>query len=589
MRFFIQIINLTFTSTLVMYERIVNVYNFNMKTKLKISCAFLGMTLPLFTTSCLTWKWENDDDKKIEQKTLELVNYSKEYKLKNKEMNLYFVEQGNVPYVDVDEAIRTLNGYFDLLTYFSYKKIFRPQVAFSSKSGEIVFNWRTNEIYFKNVGYENFTKQTLETNYAKNLKYTTSFYEDYSSGNIVLSLNKYNFDILRHKGKIMIPFALFNTLFCSENYFNLYFTGKKVLAIDFGINDHIENIEEIKKSEFNLQQAPLDVRQATYNHIALIMDHYYGLRKHIKIKDFQEEYLSMYKEDFLSQDSKIYSSAYAKFFHGYLDELHTSISSLSFYDDPKRKVIDLGQDIKSDFRLKYAKKRLFLTQKRKSNWDNRVLRFIDEQTAVISFDRFSTGTKEELQSTEPYKYDTYELFKKAFEAIKSKPSIKNIVIDLSLNGGGNIAAMWRALGFMTDKKIKHHSYNVLDDTLSTTSIEVDIDNDGKYDNDAYSEYNWFVQTGINTFSAANQFTNIAKEMGIAKIIGQKSGGGACSVLPVVLVDGTTIVISSNNSLLTENENKYTLVEDGIEPDLPIDYQDFYKDEILSKVIKESME
>ncbi|WP_406615228.1 S41 family peptidase [Mycoplasmopsis hyopharyngis] len=560
-----------------------------MKTKLKMGCAFLGMTLPLLTTSCLTLKWENDDDKNIEQRALELVNYSREYKIKNNKMNLYFVEKGNVPYVDVDETIRTLKGYFDLKTYFSYKKIFRPQIAFSSKSGEIVFDWKNNEIYFKNVGYDNFTEQTLETNYSKNLKYAISFYKDYSPNNIVLSLDKYKFDILRHKGKIMIPFALFNTLFCSENYFNLYYTGQKVLAADFGMSDHIENIEQIKKSEFNSQLAPEDVRHATYNHLALVMDHYYGLRKHKKIDDFEAKYLSAHKDQFLSQDAKVYSSAYGKFFHGYLDELHTSISSLSFYDDPKRKVFDLGEDTKSDFRVKYAEKRLFLTQQRKINWDNKVLRFIDDETAVISFDQFSTGTKEQLQSAEPYKYDTYELFKKAFEAIEAKPSIKNIVIDLSLNGGGNVAAMWRTLGFLTDKKIKHHSYNVLDQTLSTTDIQVDIDGDGKYDKDAYSQYNWLVQTSINTFSAANQFANIAKEMKIAKIIGQKSGGGACSVLPVVLVDGTTVVISSNNSLLTQKGNEFKIVEDGIEPDLTIDYPDFYKDQVLSQVIKNSEE
>ena len=67
--------------------------------------------------------------------------------------------------------------------------------------------------------------------------------------------------------------------------------------------------------------------------------------------------------------------------------------------------------------------------------------------------------------------------------------IKNIIVDLSTNSGGNIGAMQRGLGFITDEPILNKTYNRLDEEINIRSVEVDTDGDGNYKNDAYSEYN----------------------------------------------------------------------------------------------------
>ncbi|SYV90216.1 transmembrane protein and tail specific protease [Metamycoplasma alkalescens] len=90
---------------------------------------------------------------------------------------------------------------------------------------------------------------------------------------------------------------------------------------------------------------------------------------------------------------------------------------------------------------------------------------------------------------------------------------------------------------------------------------------------------------MNSFSAANQLTSIVKEMGIAKIIGQKSGGGMSAIMPIVLNDGTTITISSpNNAVHGENNQE---IESGIEPDIKLDYKDFYNDAAIDQALNAS--
>lgn len=92
------------------------------------------------------------------------------------------------------------------------------------------------------------------------------------------------------------------------------------------------------------------------------------------------------------------------------------------------------------------------------------------------------------------------------------------------------------------------------------------------DQEAYETVNWFFITSPVTFSAANLMTAIVKNQKLGPIFGTTSGGGAASINPFILAEGTLISISSNNliSIRTKNpDNSYTYtdVEDGIEPDL----------------------
>ena len=190
-----------------------------------------------------------------------------------------------------------------------------------------------------------------------------------------------------------------------------------------------------------------------------------------------------------------------------------------------------------------------------------------------------------------WKYDTYYLMRHCMVEIKEHPEIKDVVLDLSLNGGGNTVAMWKAIGFMTDVVIPDYAYNTLTNEFSCSETKVDTDGDGYYDDDAFDECRWTVLSSLNTFSAANNLICKVRQMGIAKVIGQRSGGGMCSVARLALADGTAITISFQNSLeyvARENDqNIYYSTEGGFAPDLEVPYEDFYDDEKIAAYVDET--
>jgi hypothetical protein len=227
----------------------------------------------------------------------------------------------------------------------------------------------------------------------------------------------------------------------------------------------------------------------------------------------------------------------------------------------------------------------------------------DGKTAVLKFDEFSTAddvdiyvtdengefvldeNDEKIVSDEAYLYDTYWLFKKAFDEISSKPEVENVVIDVSNNGGGNIAAGIKALGFIVDD-VKYGGWDQLlnVDEESVYNVETGRKDVGR-ENKSYSDkYNFSVLTSGNTYSCANEFAAVAKQAGY-KIIGQKSGGGACSIMPFALSDGYSISTSSMNTIaLYDADKNRTVYEYGIEVDAEASYADIVDIEKVAEIV-----
>lgn len=174
------------------------------------------------------------------------------------------------------------------------------------------------------------------------------------------------------------------------------------------------------------------------------------------------------------------------------------------------------------------------------------IRIIDEgRTAIVVIDSFTVDTPDE--------------FKNDLESIALKnPLVENVIVDLTLNGGGNVGAVWRVLGYMTDDVILYHSQNPIDGSKVTYEI---------YDTYYAFDYNWFVLISPTTFSAANLLAAQAKELDIATVIGVKSTGGASSISGTVLPTGDVVFYSSSNVISTKTvDGDYLSVEYGVEPE-----------------------
>ena len=135
---------------------------------------------------------------------------------------------------------------------------------------------------------------------------------------------------------------------------------------------------------------------------------------------------------------------------------------------------------------------------------------------------------------------------------------------------------------MTNDDITLESYNIRSGHVSSETFKVDANYDGNFDdNDAY-DYNYFVLSSGYSFSCANEFVNYCKKHNLAKIIGQKSGGGAFSISPAVTPFGSFFFYGSLNGFRDKNGN---LTEDGIDVDYELSYDDFYSSQALITAIK----
>lgn len=168
--------------------------------------------------------------------------------------------------------------------------------------------------------------------------------------------------------------------------------------------------------------------------------------------------------------------------------------------------------------------------------------------------------------------------------MEESPLLEEIILDLSWNTGGNIGALYRIVGFITD------------DPFRVSSIDGDTGGNGSYyveipGIDAYDELTWSLLITPVTFSAANEMATIFMQNGLGSIIGVTSGGGACSITPILLPNGTAFTTSSNNvsayrtgTGTVEDPYVYHNTEFGITPDYPIAIDDIYTESVLLDIL-----
>ena len=179
---------------------------------------------------------------------------------------------------------------------------------------------------------------------------------------------------------------------------------------------------------------------------------------------------------------------------------------------------------------------------------------------------------------------------------QNDPNIHNFVIDLSTNGGGSADVLLALISLINgDRKGALQYQNVLQGQNITQSFLIDRNFDGRFDEaDAAVHYdlNFAVLVSQESYSCGNLFPSMFRDMGLM-VLGERSGGGACTILGLNTADGFYYHISDYQMRLT-NDN-WEVIDGGIEPDVKLvktdadgnkDYSDFYDLALLSNLINE---
>ena len=554
----------------------------------------------LLLSSCWFWwgsidGWIDDTETDRYVRDLSIVNLAKDdYQINEGKLYLdYFNEYEDVPYVRLWEFLYAFRGYFDY-SNFSYETNREDDVftLYYKKSHPIVFNSTDNTI--KAASYNEFlwcSVPSSSTNYHEHLERTNDFY--YREATFEIDLDDYGFEIVDGYQMVYLPLFVLNTLFCAMGGLNVFYNGDKVYAAV----GEVRNIPGYYNCVDNNKTQTESMRKAAANSLFFTFDILYGLKEEKGYEHFRDYLDKDTLNKLYSTDSSENYAAYKDIVYKQLDELHTRLNLPSYYCDFNTSRVtsyDYG-DFYSEF---YDRRRIQKELRNAVITKTEEVRFEDDM-AIITLDSFDVGTIEQIYDQDgnvkedAWKHDSYHYMHHCMNQIANHPGINKVVLDLSLNGGGYLAAMEKVAGFMTDEKIPLSTYDTLDNEFITDSYVVDIDGDGDFeDHDSYDQYDWYLLTGINTFSAANLMSSTFKDMNLGKIIGKKSGGGTCSILSLVLADGTGITISSTYTMrhVEEKENgdkDFISIEHGIEPDIDFAYENFYDSEALLNAINAS--
>ena len=290
--------------------------------------------------------------------------------------------------------------------------------------------------------------------------------------------------------------------------------------------------------------------------------------------------LSKYKDKFFSSTKRDNEEAVASVLDYELNDLHTGVVNSSIYHG------NYNINVNTSSKMTNIKNSLSKLEKQyQANFSantlidpktRTILGKIYNDTVYLKLDEFVYTTKTESVKNKDISNDTYTFMYVALNQLKSYPYIKNVVIDLTQNTGGAVISGLELISFMTNDKIIW-SFESLNQEYAYQEVSVDNDFDGDLtDDDAFTNYNYFIEISDVSFSCANLVPFIAKEYNYATIIGQTSSGGMGVVDYAVLPDGTYFQYSSSIKLnCHKNQESGRSCEDGVEPDITIPYNSLY--------------
>ncbi len=413
---------------------------------------------------------------------------------------------------------------------------------------------------------------------------------------IAWNLDDYYMQLISYQNEVYVPYSILQTIFFSPRSLSFAFNGSDFYNVSsflaFFDNPKERTLSEFGKAYYGGPLGGIKERSKEYS------EYFYGSflftmessNGHIGTMDFSsldKELDSLgYKSKLLSSDSYTADAAICeavcKLFGdgGHTGFIFTGVTAGMDID---RDIPLMNKVFETDSRL-VGKTNVqnYLTSLRSKAEVTPGLR-VEGETAILTFDSFAVGAIDQktgkVNNLTPENVgqdnrSTFALFYNSFEEIKKNENVKNVVFDVSLNGGGAAIALGESLSFLTDEDVTFSTKNPLTGSKNIECVAYDNDLDGDFsDKDSYAgKYNFYILTSPVSFSCGNAFPCIASDYGYAKIIGQKSGGGDCVVGYATAVDGTYWQMSSNASIIRSSGHT---VDDGCPVDYEIDYARFY--------------
>ena len=391
------------------------------------------------------------------------------------------------------------------------------------------------------------------------------------SGEMVdIDLSDYDIEIITADGKCYIPFQTLNDLLATSTYTQIVYNGEKVIVSYYqsDLFDMMYEAEPRKMSE--------GFAHFNYNELRLFLDTFYGLKPEHNIKDFGTflAFNTGLVTDLTSTDPKVFDNGLTKLFNVYFDDGHSAFLKPSWYSGPDSEAAALARNLTygpSTGTTMYTMMKF--SSARETFYPDTVPGYEEVgDTAFITFDTFTSKRDnyyaDDVDLENPA--DTIELIMYANQQIKREGSpVKNIVLDLSNNGGGSAQAAVAVIGwYLFDAGIAVR--DTLTGAESTMFYDVDINRNGEFmdDGDSVSgDYNLYCLISGQSFSAGNLTPAAFRNSRRVVLIGQQSSGGSCVVQPGTTASGALFAMSGPRQLSIVQNGSFYNIDEGIIPNV----------------------
>ena len=447
-----------------------------------------------------------------------------------------------------------------------------------------------------------------------------------------LDMGKYGIDIHADgKGEVYFPFATLADMYTDLFYHHTGFNGEKVV-VNTSVNE--VSLAEID-STYNEPLLSKKVRSesmATFNYkeLCFAMDHFYGFPGRIKYNaQLKEKGLDKVLEEDLENGPEIkqllLSTSMGDYFTGmmglfaiYFDG-HTSMEILSpAVGEDREKYKEVLEDFtRSQMAhmglqglimeavapmMSMIQTSMVVAKQRPEAYGQGVTYFKKGNTAVCVFDSFNSRNEKAwkdyyagtgpMPTIENAPGDDMVIFLDALKKADADPEVKNLIIDITANGGGSADIVMAMTSLILDKSYISQD-NALTGQRAIVEYEVDRNFDGVFDEkdkDVHYDLNFAVLTSGMSFSCGNLFPSMLKDNGVP-VMGETSGGGSCAIQAMCTADGFCFQISSFrarlNTLAVPIATKAAQVEVSEEEAVPAtDFSKYFDVDYLTKLLSE---
>ncbi|MBQ1601118.1 MAG: dockerin type I repeat-containing protein, partial [Ruminococcus sp.] len=395
-----------------------------------------------------------------------------------------------------------------------------------------------------------------------------------------LDLSPYKIDIIEYDGKTYFPVSSIGLLFGATYNTAVYCEGAVYFIHCADIV--MDNCYFANKAAYNTLRRSKDLVELTYNDLCFAFDKLYGRPAQAEIASVVEERgfdeaLDVYNDDtrrakelLLSDNMVDYVLGTAYLGQAFADGGHTAVNYpaiLSALTPGTAVNGELNRLLNTeDFRDRQAMIYLInsLTASQRATnmaafrssqykeddlvqaWDDKskAKLYVTGDTAVFAFDSFVN--------------EAVYHFKWSLDYAKEK-GVKRFVTDLSCNSGGNAAVVMYIMAMITNQNedsytASYRKMQTLTGNLTRVDNDLDLNLDGvinDLDKSVYYDFEYAFITSNISYSCGNLLPCLAKDAGFP-ILGERSGGGACSLLIAYTPETFFYTMSSYNKFITKD-------------------------------------